>query len=157
MAKANRSDLDEWNVDEQRQRQRAIQLELVEKLKRRQDAGETLLSQQEIDWFKGRPVTDEEMDELKEHIENTMTKNKHFITHEQLRDLRHYERMFANTAETVEALSIGENNDMQQGFKLGKLHSTLRMQSLNMLSLLGEITNQTIDAVPAINPDERQW
>ena len=86
-----------------------------------------------------------------------MTKNKHFITHEQLRDLRHYERMFANTAETVEALSVGENNDMQQGFKLGKLHSTLRMQSLNMLSLLGEITNQTIDAVPAINPDELEW
>jgi hypothetical protein len=78
MAKANRSDLDDWNVDEQRQRQRALQLELVEKLKRRQDAGETLLSQQEIDWFKGRPVTDEEMNELKEHIEmtnnNTQTK-----------------------------------------------------------------------------------
>ena len=84
-------------------------------------------------------------------------KNKHFITHEQLRDLRHYERMFANTATTVEALSVGENNDMQQGFELGKLHSTLRMQSLNMLSLLGEITNQTIDSVPAINPDEMQW
>ena len=75
MAKANRSDLDAWNVDEQHQRQRALQLELVEKLKRRQDAGETLLSQQEIDWFKGRPVTDEEMDELKEHIENKMTNN----------------------------------------------------------------------------------
>jgi hypothetical protein len=71
MAKANRSDLDAWNVDEQRQRQRVLQLELVEKLKRRQDAGETLLSQQEIDWFKGRPVTDEEMNELKEHIEMT--------------------------------------------------------------------------------------
>ena len=84
-------------------------------------------------------------------------KNKHFITHEQLRDLRHYERMFANTAESIKELSIGENNDMQQGFELGKLHSTLRMQSLNMLSLLGEITVQTIDAVPAINPDERQW
>ena len=84
-------------------------------------------------------------------------KNKHFITHEQLRDLRHYERMFANTAESIKELSIGENNDMQQGFELGKLHSTLRMQSLNMLSLLGEITNQTADAVPAINPDERQW
>ena len=80
--------------------------------------------------------------------------NKYFITHEQLRDLRHYERMFANTAETVEALSDGENNDMQQGFKLGKLHSTLRAQSLNMLSLLGEITVQTIDAVPTINPNE---
>jgi hypothetical protein len=65
--------------------------------------------------------------------------------------------MFANTATTVEALSVGENNDMQQGFELGKLHSTLRMQSLNMLSLLGEITNQPIDAVPAIDPDERQW
>lgn len=84
-------------------------------------------------------------------------KNKHFITHEQLRDLRHYERMFANAAETIKELSIGENNDMQQGFELGKLHSTLRMQSLNMLSLLGEITNQTIDSVPEINPDERQW
>jgi hypothetical protein len=65
--------------------------------------------------------------------------------------------MFANTAETIKELSIGENNDMQQGFELGKLHSTLRMQSLNMLSLLGEITAQTADAVPAINPDERQW
>ena len=86
-----------------------------------------------------------------------MTKNKHFITHEQLRDLRHYERMFANTAETIKELSVGENNKMQQGFELGKLHSTLRMQSLNMLSLLGEITAQTADAVPAINPDERQW
>ncbi len=75
MAKANRSDLDAWNVDKQRLRQRALQLEIVEKLKRRQDAGETLLSQQEIDWFKGRPVTDEEMDELKEHIENKMTNN----------------------------------------------------------------------------------
>jgi len=78
MAKARQSDWDDWNVDEQRQRQRALQLELVEKLKRRQDAGETLLSQQEIDWFKGRPVTDEEMNELKEHIEmtnnNTQTK-----------------------------------------------------------------------------------
>jgi hypothetical protein len=84
-------------------------------------------------------------------------KNKHFITHEQLRDLRHYERMFANTAETIKELSIGENNDMQQGFELGKLHSTLRMQSLNMLSLLGEITVQTMDAVPSINPDEMQW
>ncbi len=84
-------------------------------------------------------------------------KNKHFITHEQLRDLRHYERMFANTAETIKELSVGENNDMQQGFELGKLHSTLRMQSLNMLSLLGEITNQTIDSVPTINPDEMQW
>ena len=81
-------------------------------------------------------------------------KNKHFITHEQLRDLRHYERMFANTATTVEALSDGENNDMQQGFELGKLHSTLRMQSLNMLSLLGEITNQTMDTVPAKNSNE---
>ena len=86
-----------------------------------------------------------------------MTKNNHYVTHEQLRDLRHYERMFANTAESIKELSTGENNDMQQGFELGKLHSTLRMQSLNMLSLLGEITNQTIDAVPAINPDERQW
>ena len=84
-------------------------------------------------------------------------KNKHFITHEQLRDLRHYERMFANTAETIKELSVGENNKMQQGFELGKLHSTLRMQSLNMLSLLGEITNQTIDAVPAINPNEIEW
>ena len=84
-------------------------------------------------------------------------KNKHFITHEQLRDLRHYERMFANTAEDIKNLSVGENNKMQQGFELGKLHSTLRMQSLNMLSLLGEITIQTIDSVPAINPDERQW
>ena len=84
-------------------------------------------------------------------------KNKHFITHEQLRDLRHYERMFANTAESIKELSTGENNDMQQGFELGKLHSTLRMQSLNMLSLLGEITNQTIDSIPAINPDEMQW
>jgi hypothetical protein len=65
--------------------------------------------------------------------------------------------MFANTAETIKELSVGENNDMQQGFELGKLHSTLRMQSLNMLSLLGEITNQTMDAVPAINPDEMQW
>jgi hypothetical protein len=71
MAKVKQSDLDDWNIDEQRQRQRALQLELVEKLKRRQDAGETLLSQQEIDWFKGRPVTDKEMDELKEHIEMT--------------------------------------------------------------------------------------
>ena len=84
-------------------------------------------------------------------------KNKHFITHEQLRDLRHYERMFANTAESIKELSTGENNDMQQGFELGKLHSTLRMQSLNMLSLLGEITNQTIDAVPSINPNEIEW
>ncbi len=84
-------------------------------------------------------------------------KNKHFITHEQLRDLRHYERMFANTAETIKELSSGENNDMQQGFELGKLHSTLRIQSLNMLSLLGEITNQTIDSVPAINPNEIEW
>ncbi len=84
-------------------------------------------------------------------------KNKHFITHEQLRDLRHYERMFANTAETIKELSVGENNKMQQGFELGKLHSTLRMQSLNMLSLLGEITNQTIDSVPAINPNEIEW
>jgi len=84
-------------------------------------------------------------------------KNKHFITHEQLRDLRHYERMFANTAETIKELSTGENNDMQQGFELGKLHSTLRMQSLNMLSLLGEITNQTMDSVPAINPNEIEW
>ncbi len=84
-------------------------------------------------------------------------KNKHFITHEQLRDLRHYERMFANTAETIKELSVGENNKMQQGFELGKLHSTLRMQSLNMLSLLGEITNQTIDSVPAINPNEIKW
>jgi hypothetical protein len=75
MAKANRSDLDAWNVDEQHQRQRALQLELVEKLKRRQDAGEILLSQQEIDGFKGRPVTDEEMDKLKEHIENKMMNN----------------------------------------------------------------------------------
>lgn len=86
-----------------------------------------------------------------------MTKNNHYVTHEQLRDLRHYERMFANTAETIKGLSDGENNDMQQGFELGKLHSTLRMQSLNMLSLLGEITNQTIDAIPAINPDELEW
>ena len=84
-------------------------------------------------------------------------KNKHFITHEQLRDLRHYERMFANAAETIKELSIGENNDMQQGFELGKLHSTLRMQSLNMLGLLGEITVQSMDAVPVIDPDERQW
>jgi hypothetical protein len=84
-------------------------------------------------------------------------KNNHYVTHEQLRDLRHYERIFANTATTVEALSVGENNDMQQGFALGKLHSILRMQSLNMLSLLGEITVQTTDAVPTINPDERQW
>ena len=84
-------------------------------------------------------------------------KNKHFITHGQLRDLRHYERMFANTAESIKELSTGENNDMQQGFELGKLHSTLRMQSLNMLSLLGEITNQTIDAVPSINPNEIEW
>ena len=87
----------------------------------------------------------------------TIMKNNHFITHEQLRDLRHYERMFANTAETIKELSVGENNKMQQGFELGKLHSTLRMQSLNMLSLLGEITNQTIDSVPTINPDEMQW
>jgi hypothetical protein len=65
--------------------------------------------------------------------------------------------MFANAAETIKELSIGENNDMQQGFELGKLHSTLRMQSLNMLGLLGEITVQSMDAVPAINPDERQW
>ena len=84
-------------------------------------------------------------------------KNKHFITYEQLRDLRHYERMFAHTAESIKELSIGENNDMQQGFELGKLHSTLRMQSLNMLSLLGEITVQTIDSVPAINPNELEW
>ena len=84
-------------------------------------------------------------------------KNNHYVTHEQLRDLRHYERMFANTAETIKGLPVGENNDMQQGFELGKLHSTLRMQSLNMLSLLGEITAQTMDTVPAINPDERQW
>ena len=84
-------------------------------------------------------------------------KNNHYVTHEQLRDLRHYERMFANTAEDIKNLSVGENNKMQQGFELGKLHSTLRMQSLNMLSLLGEITVQTMDAVPAINPDERQW
>ena len=87
----------------------------------------------------------------------TIMKNKHFITHEQLRDLRHYERMFANTAESIKELSVGENNDMQQGFELGKLHSTLRMQSLNMLSLLGEITNQTIDSVPAKNSNELEW
>jgi len=86
-----------------------------------------------------------------------MTKNNHYITHEQLRDLRHYERMFANTAETIKGLSVGENNDMQQGFELGKLHSTLRMQSLNMLSLLGEITAQTMDAVPAKNSNELEW
>lgn len=84
-------------------------------------------------------------------------KNNHYVTHDQLRDLRHYERMFANTAETIKELSVGENNKMQQGFELGKLHSTLRMQSLNMLSLLGEITNQTIDSVPAINPNEIEW
>ena len=84
-------------------------------------------------------------------------KNKHYVTHEQLRDLRHYERMFANTAEDIKKLSVGENNKMQQGFELGKLHSTLRMQSLNMLSLLGEITAQTTDAVPAINPGELEW
>ena len=84
-------------------------------------------------------------------------KNKHYVTHEQLRDLRHYERMFANTAEDIKKLSVGENNKMQQGFELGKLHSTLRMQSLNMLSLLGEITHQTIDSVPTINPGELEW
>ena len=84
-------------------------------------------------------------------------KNNHYVTHDQLRDLRHYERMFANTATTVEALSVGENNDMQQGFELGKLHSTLRMQSLNMLSLLGEINNQPMDAVPAIDLNDREW
>jgi hypothetical protein len=46
---------------------------------------------------------------------------------------------------------------MQQGFELGKLHSTLRMQSLNMLSLLGEITAQTMDTVPAKNSNELEW
>lgn len=81
-------------------------------------------------------------------------KNNHYVTHEQLRDLRHYERMFANTAETIKGLPVGENNDMQQGFELGKLHSTLRMQSLNMLSLLGEITAQIMDSVPAKNSNE---
>jgi hypothetical protein len=62
--------------------------------------------------------------------------------------------MFANTAETIKGLPVGENNDMQQGFELGKLHSTLRMQSLNMLSLLGEITAQIMDSVPAKNSNE---
>lgn len=84
-------------------------------------------------------------------------KNNHYVTHDQLRDLRHYERMFANAAETIKELSIGENNDMQQGFELGKLHSTLRMQSLNMLGLLGEITVQSMDTVPAKNSNELEW
>ncbi len=84
-------------------------------------------------------------------------KNKYYVTHEQLRDLRHYETMFDRISDEVKALSVGETTDMQHGFELGKLHSTLRTQYLNMLSLLGEITNQTIDSVPEINPDERQW
>ena len=86
-----------------------------------------------------------------------MIENKYYITREQLRFLDHYQNMFNNVAEDVKGLSSGENTDMQQGFELGKLHSTLRMQSLNMLSLLGEITAQTMDTVPAKNSNELEW
>ena len=73
-----------------------------------------------------------------------MIENKYYITREQLRFLDHYQNMFNNVAEDVKGLSSGENTDMQLGFELGKLYSTLRDQHLHMLSLTTTIGYQII-------------
>lgn len=86
-------------------------------------------------------------------MENKLPNQKYYVTHTQLRDLRHYERMFEKTADEIKELSVGENNKMQQGFELGKLHSTLRDQYLHLMQLLNEINNhQTI-----IDHSDKQW
>jgi hypothetical protein len=73
-----------------------------------------------------------------------MAKEYH-ITHEQLRDLGHYEWMFDSTSEQVKELCNQERSDIEYGFELGRLHSTLRTQYLNMMSLLNTIRKQTIE------------
>ena len=88
------------------------------------------------------------MTEKQKTILNNITmkymETKYYITREQLRFLDHYQNMFNNVAEDVKGLSSGENTDMQLGFELGKLHSTLRDQHLHMLSLTTTIGYQTI-------------
>jgi hypothetical protein len=72
MAKANRSDLDAWgdHVEEYSKRQKQLHKELVDRKLMEMELENTISDMKNDEWMKGRPITDEEINELKKHFKN---------------------------------------------------------------------------------------
>jgi hypothetical protein len=70
--------------------------------------------------------------------------NKYYVTKEQLRFFEHYQNMFDRTAKNIRELCSTETSNMEFGFELGKIYSSLGDQYLSMLSTVTSIKNQEI-------------
>jgi hypothetical protein len=70
--------------------------------------------------------------------------NRYYITKEQIRFIEHYQQMFDRVAKNIRELCSEEHSEIEWGFELGKIHSTLGDQYLSMLSTVTSIKNQEI-------------
>ena len=85
--------------------------------------------------------------------------NNYYITDDQLRFLEHYKTMFDMIANDIKGLPTKENTDMEHGFELVRIYTTLRDQHLSMLSLTTDIGYQRIknEIVKPEFDNDKQW
>ena len=74
MVKAKQSDLDTWgdHVEEYSKRQKQLHQELVNRKLMEQELKNTTSDMEIKEWAKGRPVTDEEINELRKQFKNNI-------------------------------------------------------------------------------------
>jgi len=69
---------------------------------------------------------------------------KYFITQDQFDNISHFKRMFELHAESINDLCKTEKDDVVYGFELGKLHTYLRDNFIDMMNLESEIKKQEL-------------
>lgn len=72
------------------------------------------------------------------------TNKQYVVTHEQLRDLEHFQNMFDNISMEIKELCKAEKSDIEYGFQLGGMYYNLRSQYLSMINVVGDIHKQII-------------
>ena len=72
------------------------------------------------------------------------TNKNYMVTHEQLKNLEHFQDMFDYTSGQIKELCGSEKSDIECGFELGRIHSNLRSQYIDMMSLVTDIQKQII-------------
>lgn len=73
-------------------------------------------------------------------------KKRYVVTHEQLRNLEHFQNMFDRISMEIRELCESEKSDIEYGFELGRIYSNSRSHYLEMMSVVNDIHNNQLMA-----------